>query len=48
MELDRQAFKIDFNLSKRTAILGSRCTSGGWPGCLARDLGHPRENEDAL
>jgi len=27
MELDRQAFNIDFNLSKRTAIPSRRCTS---------------------
>jgi hypothetical protein len=27
MELDRQAFNIDFNLSKRTAIPSIRCTS---------------------
>ena len=27
MELDRQAFNIDLNLSKRNAIPGSRCAS---------------------
>ena len=27
MELDRQGVNIDFNLSKRTAIPSSRCTS---------------------
>ncbi len=28
MESDRQAFNTDINLSKRTAITRSRCTSG--------------------